>query len=119
LPRPPLNTSAATADCRRRPSTAAAPFAARCRRHRDRLAAIATIAAGLGFAMHNNLPEAEAAQWRGQRGISRVDAVPHDMQYLRHPRHGGSRGYDLHTREMMVEAYRNYRHVPPSMIHSI
>jgi hypothetical protein len=48
-----------------------------------------------------------------------VDAVPRDTQYLRHPRHGGSRGYDLHTREMMVEAYRNYRHVPPSMIHSI
>jgi hypothetical protein len=69
--------------------------------------------------MHNNQPEAEAAQWHRQRGISRVDAVPRDTQYLPHPRHGGSRGYDFHTREMMVEAYRNYRHVLPSMIRSI
>ena len=54
-----------------------------------------------------NQPEAEAAQWRRQRGISRVDAVPRDTQYLWHPRHGGSRGYDFHTQEMMVETYRN------------
>ena len=100
---------------RRRPSTAATPFAACCRRRCDRLTAIATVTAGLGFAMHNNQPEAEAAQWRRQRGISRVDAVPRDTQYLPHPHHGGSRGYDFHTREMMVD----YHHIPPSMIHSI
>ena len=113
LPRPLLTSSAATTNRHRCPSTAAAPFAARCRRRRERLAAIATIAAGLVFFMHNNQPEAEAAQWRHQRGISQVEAVPRDTQYLPHPCHGGSRGYDFHTREMMVEAYGN------SMIRSI
>ena len=126
--RSPLTSSVATVDRRHRPSSlsAAAPFAARCRplprdlrRCRHSLAAIASVAAGLRFAMHNNQPEAEAAQWRRQRGISQVNAVPRDMQYLPHPRNGGSRGYDFHTREMMVEAYRNYHHVPPLMIRSI
>ena len=88
----------------------------RCHHH---LVTIASVAAGLCFVMHNNQPEAEAAQWRRQRGILRVDAVPRDTQYLLHPRHGGSRGYNFHTQEMMVEAYRNYCHVPPSMIRSI
>ena len=31
----------------------------------------------------------KAAQQRHQRGISRVDAVPRDTQYLPHPHHGG------------------------------
>ena len=47
-------------------------------RRRHRLTAVPIVAAGLGFAMHNNQSEAEAAQWRRQRGILRVDAVPRD-----------------------------------------
>ena len=37
-----------------------------CRRS---LAVVASVAAGLHFAMHNNQPKAEAAQWRHQHGI--------------------------------------------------
>jgi hypothetical protein len=51
-----------TADRRRRPSTAAS-LPCDLRRRRHRLAAIPIIvAAGLGFAMHNNQSEVEAAQ---------------------------------------------------------
>jgi len=58
------------------------PLLCNLRRCRHHLAEIVSVAAGLRFAMHNNQPEAEAAQWRRQRGILRVDAVPRDTQYL-------------------------------------
>ena len=90
LPPPTASIAAASTHLIRRNPGAATPFAASCRRLCDRLASIATVASGLGFAMHNNQPEAEAAQWRRQRGISRVDAVPRDTQYLPHPCNGGS-----------------------------
>ncbi len=90
------------------------------RRSRHCLAtAIASVAAGLHFPMHNNQPEAEAAQWHHQPGILLVDAVSSDMQYLPHHRNGGLMGYDFYTHEMMVEAYKNYCQVPPLMICSI
>ncbi len=38
-------------------------------------------------------------QWSG---ISRVVKVPRDTQFLAYPSVGGSRGYDIHTREMAV-----------------
>jgi hypothetical protein len=72
------------------PAASIAAASAHLSRRRDRLAAITTNATDLGFAMHNNQPYAEAAQWHRQRGISRVDAVPRDTQYLPHPCHGGS-----------------------------
>jgi hypothetical protein len=40
-------------------------------------------------------------------GISRVVEVPRDTQFLAHPSVGGSRGYGIHTREMMVELHKS------------
>ena len=90
VPSPAASIAAASPHLIRRDAGAAASFAAHCRRLRNRLASIATVAAGLGFAMYTNQPEAEAAQRLRQRGILRVDAVSRDTQYLPHPHHGGS-----------------------------
>jgi hypothetical protein len=46
-------------------------------------------------------PEEDAAQMRQRSGISRVVEVQRDTQFLAHPSVGGSRGYDIHTHEMM------------------
>jgi hypothetical protein len=45
--------------------------------------------------------------------------VPRDTQFLTHPSVGGSRGYDIHTREMMVELRKSGNPVPQTMIRSI
>ena len=64
-------------------------------------------------------PEEDAAQMRQWFGISRVVEVPRDTQFLTHPSVGGARGYDIHTREMMVELCQSGNPVPTTMIHSI
>jgi hypothetical protein len=64
-------------------------------------------------------PEEDAAQMRRWSGISRVMEVPRDTQFLAHPSVGGSRGYDIHTREMMVELRESGNLVPQTMICSI
>ncbi len=64
-------------------------------------------------------PEEDAAQMRQLPGISRVVEVPRDTQFLAHPSVGGSRGYDIHTREMMVELRESGNPVPQTMIRSI
>jgi hypothetical protein len=55
-------------------------------------------------------------QWSG---ISRVVEAPRDTQFLAHPSVGGSRGYDIHTHEMMVELRESGNPVPQTMICSI
>ncbi len=45
--------------------------------------------------------------------------MPRDTQFLTHPSVGGSRGYDIHTREMMVELRKSGNPVPQTMIRSI
>jgi hypothetical protein len=64
-------------------------------------------------------PEEDAAQMRQWSGISWVVEVPRDTQFLAHPSVGGSRGYDIHTREMMVELCKSRNTAPQTMIRSI
>ncbi len=45
--------------------------------------------------------------------------MPRDTQFLAHSSVGGSRGYDIHTREMMVELRESGNPVPQTMICSI
>jgi hypothetical protein len=45
--------------------------------------------------------------------------VPRDTQFLANPSVGGSRGYDIHTHEMMVELRESGNPVPQTMIRSI
>ncbi len=45
--------------------------------------------------------------------------MPRDTQFLAHPSVGGARGYDIHTREMMVELCKSGNPVPQTMIRSI
>ena len=64
-------------------------------------------------------PEEDAAQMRQRSGISRVMEVPTDTQFLAHPSVEGARGYDIHTREMMVELCKSGNPVSQMMIRSI
>ncbi len=50
--------------------------------------------------------EGNAAKWRQNNGVARVDGVSRDTQFLSHPRTGGSRGYDILLRQMMVDSYQ-------------
>jgi hypothetical protein len=63
--------------------------------------------------------EEDAAQMRQRSGITRVVEVPRDTQFLAHPSVGGARGYDIHTREMMVKLCESGNPVPQTMIRSI
>ncbi len=45
--------------------------------------------------------------------------MPRDTQFLAHPSVGGSRGYDIHTHEMMVELHKSGNPVPQTMLCSI
>jgi hypothetical protein len=64
-------------------------------------------------------PEEDAAQMHQWSGISRVVEVPRDTQFLAHLSVGGERGYDIHTREMMVKLCKSGNPVPQTMIRSI
>jgi hypothetical protein len=64
-------------------------------------------------------PEEDAAQMHLWSGISMVVKVPRDNQFLAHPSDGGTRGYDIHTREMMVKLCKSGNPVPQTMIRSI
>jgi hypothetical protein len=48
--------------------------------------------------------EDDAARWRQNNGVERVDGVLRDTRFLTHPRVGGSRGYDIPFRQMIVDA---------------
>jgi hypothetical protein len=50
--------------------------------------------------------EGDAAKWRQNNGVVRVDGVSRDAQFLSHPRIGRSRGYNIPLRQMMVDSYQ-------------
>jgi hypothetical protein len=50
--------------------------------------------------------EGNAAKWRQNNGVARVDGVSRDTQFLSHPRIGGSREYNIPLRQMMVDLYQ-------------
>jgi hypothetical protein len=64
-------------------------------------------------------PEEDASQMHQRSGISRVREVLRDTQFLAHPSVEGARGYDIHTREMMVELCKSGNPVSQMMICSI
>ena len=57
--------------------------------------------------------EGDAAKWRQNNGVARVDGVSRDTQFLSHPRIGGSRGYDIPLSQMMVDSYQAGGGLPP------
>jgi len=63
--------------------------------------------------------EDDVARWRRNNGLSRVERVPRDTQFLPHPSHGGSRGYDIPFRQMMLEYHNAGRPVPLSLMRSV
>ena len=63
--------------------------------------------------------EDDAARWRRNNGVERVDGVLRDTRFLTHPRVGGSRGYDIPFRQMMLEYHNAGRPVPLSLMRSV
>jgi hypothetical protein len=63
--------------------------------------------------------EDNATKLQQRNGIARVERVPRDTQFLPHPSNGGSRGYDIPFRQMMVEAYQAGNPAPNGMLRSI
>ncbi len=50
--------------------------------------------------------EGNAAEWHQNNGVARVDGVSWGIQFLSHPRIGGSRGYNIPLSQMMVDSYK-------------
>jgi hypothetical protein len=50
--------------------------------------------------------EVNAAKWHQNNNVARVDGASRDIQFLSHPRIGGSRGYDIPLSQMMVDSYQ-------------
>jgi hypothetical protein len=50
--------------------------------------------------------EEDATRWRQNNGVTRVDRVLQDTQFLSHPRIDGSRGYNTPLCQMMVDLYQ-------------
>ena len=65
--------------------------------------------------------EDDVAHWRRNNGLSRVERVPRarDTQFLPHPSRGGSRGYDIPFRQMILENHNAGRPVPRSLMRSV
>ena len=63
--------------------------------------------------------EDDAARWRRNNGVERVDGVLRDTRFLTHPRVGGSRGYDIPFRQMIVDAYQAGNPAPEGMRTSV
>jgi hypothetical protein len=63
--------------------------------------------------------EEETAQWRRRNGIAREEQVFRDDRFRPHPSVGGSRGYDITLRRMLIDDYTHNRGVPTRMIRSI
>ncbi len=57
-------------------------------------------------------------RWRNNV-ISRVKGVERDTQFLPHPSCGGSRGYDIPFREMILENYHTWHPFPESIMRSV
>ena len=69
--------------------------------------------------MAANQPEEDAAQMRRRTGVTRVDRVFRDDRHRPHPSGGGSRGYDIILRQILVDDYRAGRTVPGTMVRSV
>jgi hypothetical protein len=54
-----------------------------------------------------------------ENGVARVDRVLRDTRFLPHPRKGGSRGYNIPFRQMIVDAHRARNPVPEGMRSSV
>jgi hypothetical protein len=63
--------------------------------------------------------EDNATKWRQKNGISRVDRILRDTRFLPHPSIGGSRGYDIPFRQMILDAYQAGNPAPEGMLRSI
>ena len=63
--------------------------------------------------------EEDAAKWRRNNGVERVDGVLRDTRFLPHPSAGGSRGYDIPFRQMIVDAYQAGNPAPEGMRNSV
>jgi hypothetical protein len=63
--------------------------------------------------------EDDAAKWRCKNGVKRVDGVLRDTRFLPHPSAGGSRGYDIPFRQMIVDAYQAENPAPEGMRTSV
>ena len=50
--------------------------------------------------------EDDTARFCQNNGVTRVDRVSQDTQFLSHPRIGGSRGYDIPLCQMTVDLYQ-------------
>ncbi len=50
--------------------------------------------------------EDDAARWRQNNGVTRVDRVSRGTQFLSHPRIGGSWGYNIPLHQIMVDLYQ-------------
>ncbi len=50
--------------------------------------------------------EGNAAKLHQNNGVARVDGALRDIQFLSHPRIGGSRAYDIPLSQMMVDSYQ-------------
>jgi hypothetical protein len=60
--------------------------------------------------------EDDAARWRQNNGVTRVDKVLRDTQFLSHPRISGSRGYDIPLHQMMVDSYQAGNPAPKVLV---
>jgi hypothetical protein len=56
-----------------------------------------------------------AARWRQNNGVTRVNRVLRDTQFLSHLRIGGSRGYNIPLRQMMVDSYQAEKNPAPDL----
>jgi hypothetical protein len=65
--------------------------------------------------------EDDAAKWQQWNGIARarVERVPRDTQFFPNPSNGGSRGYDVPFRQMIVGAYQAGNPTPNGILRSI
>jgi hypothetical protein len=63
--------------------------------------------------------EDDAARLHQNNGVARVNGVSWDTQFLSHPRIGGSRGYNIPLRQMMVDSYQAGNPAPEGMLRSI
>jgi len=59
--------------------------------------------------------EDDAAKWRRDNGVARVDGVLRDTRFLPHTSVSGSRGYNIPFRQMVVEAYHAGNPAPEGM----
>ncbi len=69
--------------------------------------------------MDNFQREDDAARWRRNNGVERVDGVLRDTRFLPHPSVGGSRGYDIPFRQMIVDAFQAVNPAPEGMRSSV